>query len=41
VVDGAESRRGKPSANIVFGNGIAVLTGDFMYAKALNIFASS
>ncbi len=40
VVDGAESRRGKPSANLVFGNGIAVLTGDFMYAKALNIFAT-
>ncbi len=40
VVDGAESRRGKVSANLVFGNGVAVLTGDFMYAKALNMFAT-
>ncbi len=39
VVDKAESRRGKTSANIVFGNGIAVLTGDYMYAKALSMFA--
>ncbi len=40
VVDGAEKRRGKESANLIFGNGIAVLTGDYMYAKALHIFAT-
>ncbi|NPA32723.1 MAG: polyprenyl synthetase family protein, partial [Aquificae bacterium] len=38
VVDGAESRRGRKSANLVFGNGVAVLTGDYMYAKALHLF---
>lgn len=40
VVDGAETRRGKRSANLVFGNGVAVLTGDYMYAKSLHLFAS-
>ncbi|NPB06933.1 MAG: polyprenyl synthetase family protein [Aquificae bacterium] len=38
VVDGAEERRGRKSANLVFGNGVAVLTGDYMYAKALHLF---
>jgi len=40
VVDGAEERRGRKSANLVFGNGVAVLTGDYMYAKALYLFSS-
>jgi len=40
VVDGAERRRGKKSANLVFGNGVAVLTGDYMYAKALHLFST-
>jgi octaprenyl-diphosphate synthase len=40
VVDGAQSRRGRRSANLIFGNGIAVLTGDYMYAKALQIFST-
>jgi len=40
VVDGAQSRRGRKSANLIFGNGVAVLTGDYMYAKALRIFAT-
>ncbi|NPB07747.1 MAG: polyprenyl synthetase family protein [Aquificae bacterium] len=40
VVDGAESRRGRKSANLVFGNGVAVLTGDYMYAKALHLFST-
>ncbi len=40
VVDGAEKRRGKESANLLFGNGVAVLTGDYMYAKALHIFST-
>lgn len=40
VVDGAQSRRGRRSANLIFGNGVAVLTGDYMYAKALRIFST-
>ena len=40
VVDKADTRRGKPSANNVFGNEATVLTGDYMYATALNIFST-
>ncbi len=40
VVDGAKSRRGRDSANLVFGNEVAVLTGDYMYAKALHLFST-
>ncbi len=40
VVDGAETRRGRRSANLIFGNGVAVLTGDYMYAKALHLFST-
>ncbi len=40
VVDGAKTRRGKKSANLVFGNGVAVLTGDYMYARALHLFST-
>jgi octaprenyl-diphosphate synthase len=40
VVDGAGERRGRGTANRVFGNEVAVLTGDYMYAKALNLFAT-
>ncbi|WP_456399530.1 polyprenyl synthetase family protein [Persephonella sp.] len=39
VVDGADKRRGKPSANRVFGNDTTVLTGDYMYANALYLFS--
>ncbi len=39
VVDGAETRRGKISANRVFGNDTTVLTGDYMYANALYLFS--
>lgn len=34
VIDGAKFRRGKESANRVFGNDIAVLCGDFLYSRA-------
>ncbi len=34
VVDGAESRRGRPTANSVFDNALTVLLGDFMFANA-------
>ncbi len=40
VVDGAETRRGKPAANRVFGNDTTVLTGDYMYANALYLFST-
>jgi octaprenyl-diphosphate synthase len=35
VVDMAETRRGKPTANSVWGNQIVVLVGDFLYSNAL------
>ncbi len=34
VIDGANYRRGKESANRVFGNDITVLCGDFLYSRA-------
>jgi octaprenyl-diphosphate synthase len=37
VLDNAEIRRKKPSANQVWGNHAAVLEGDFLYSKALPI----
>ncbi len=40
VVDGASRRRGRASANVIFGNGTAVLTGDYMYARALYLFTT-
>ncbi len=39
VVDGAGLRRGKPTANRIFGNDSTVLTGDYMYANALYLFS--
>jgi len=35
VVDGSDERRGQPAAWRVFGNGAAVLTGDFCLARAV------
>lgn len=37
VVDEAEIRRGKKSANKLWGNQVVVLLGDYLYAKALHI----
>ncbi|OAI43419.1 hypothetical protein AYO38_10795 [bacterium SCGC AG-212-C10] len=34
VVDGAESRRGRPTANSQFDNALTVLLGDYMFANA-------
>jgi geranylgeranyl pyrophosphate synthase len=34
VVDGAMSRRGRPTTNAVFDNAITVLLGDYMFANA-------
>jgi octaprenyl-diphosphate synthase len=39
VVDNTATRRGKPTANAVFGNGVAILTGDFLLARAMRILA--
>jgi len=39
VVDGSQLRRGKPTANRIFGNDTTVLTGDYMYANALYLFS--
>ena len=40
VVDGAHTRRGRPSANVLFGNQVVVLGGDYFYAKALWLYAN-
>jgi len=34
VVDGGELRRGKPAANVLWGNKRAILVGDFFYARS-------
>ncbi len=39
VVDDTATRRGQPTANAVFGNGVSVLTGDFLLAKAMRLLA--
>jgi heptaprenyl diphosphate synthase len=39
VMDEAEVRRGVPSANTRWGNSVAVLTGDFLFARASQILA--
>jgi octaprenyl-diphosphate synthase len=37
VVDTSEKRRGRDTANAVFGNQTAVLTGDFLYSRAFQM----
>ncbi len=37
VVDGADMRRGKPSAHSIWGNQITILVGDYLYSNALKI----
>ncbi|MGO8670900.1 MAG: polyprenyl synthetase family protein [Capsulimonadaceae bacterium] len=39
VVDLAEERRGRPTANAVFGNQISVLVGDYLLAKSIYLAA--
>ncbi|MGW7352238.1 polyprenyl synthetase family protein [Streptomyces sp. Z26] len=39
VMDQADVRRGVPSANANWGNSVAVLTGDFLFARASQILA--
>lgn len=39
VVDHAETRRGKPSANNVWGNSASVLVGDFLYSRCFTLMS--
>jgi octaprenyl-diphosphate synthase len=39
VIDQAQIRRGKVSANYVWGNAASVLVGDFLYSKAFKLMA--
>jgi heptaprenyl diphosphate synthase len=40
VMDEAEQRRGVPSAQTVWGNSVAILTGDLLFARASKLVAS-
>jgi octaprenyl-diphosphate synthase len=40
VVDGSSKRRGRATANHVFGNQASVLVGDFVYSRAFQMMAS-
>lgn len=37
VVDESKARRGKPTANVLFGNAPSVLVGDFVYSRAFQL----
>jgi octaprenyl-diphosphate synthase len=37
VVDESEMRRGRETANVVFGNGASVLVGDYLYSRAFQM----
>jgi len=37
IIDAAETRRGKPTANVVWGNHTSVLAGDWLYMQAFQI----
>jgi len=39
VMDGADVRRGVPSAHAVWGNNVAILTGDLMFSRASQLMA--
>jgi octaprenyl-diphosphate synthase len=39
VIDHAELRRGRPSANAKWGNHISVLVGDFFYCRSSDVFS--
>lgn len=41
VVDGSDLRRGKKTANRVFGNAAAILVGDFLYTRAFQLMVSA
>jgi octaprenyl-diphosphate synthase len=37
VIDGADTRRGRPASHAIWGNQVVILVGDFLYSKALKI----
>ncbi|MDW8105545.1 MAG: polyprenyl synthetase family protein [Armatimonadota bacterium] len=39
VVDNTTTRRGRPTASALFGNGVTVLTGDYLLAKVMSLLA--
>lgn len=39
VLDSADTRRGKKTINMIWGNHVAVLTGDFLFAEAFSLLA--
>jgi octaprenyl-diphosphate synthase len=41
VVDSGSVRRGRPAARMIFGNGVAVLVGDFCLARGLDLVAAT
>jgi len=41
VVDNGSVRRGRPAARMIYGNGVAVLVGDFCLARGLALVAST
>jgi octaprenyl-diphosphate synthase len=41
VVDEGSVRRGRPAARMIYGNGVAVLVGDFCLARGLDLVAST
>ena len=41
VMDGADRRRGVPSAHAVWGNNVAILTGDLLFARASQLMAGA
>ncbi len=41
VIDEANLRRGKPSSNYLFGNEVAVLSGDYLFSQALRLIVEN
>ncbi|MCS6830220.1 MAG: polyprenyl synthetase family protein [Armatimonadota bacterium] len=39
VVDNTTTRRGRPTASALFGNGVTVITGDYLLAKVMSLLA--
>ena len=39
VIDGADTRRGHPTASSIYGNTAAILSGDVLLAKAMNLLS--
>ncbi len=37
IIDRSRTRRGKPTANALWGNHVSVLAGDYLFAKAFNL----